>query len=75
MPYSITCSTKILTLAIPQFLFISVDVLCEFAMVPGMYILVYTQEEDSSSWGHRCTHSGAHSSKRIKPLSVVILLC
>ena len=40
MPYNITCSTKILTLAIAPFLFILVDVLCEFAMVPGVYILL-----------------------------------
>ena len=33
MSYSITCSTKILTLAIALFLFISIGVLCEFAMV------------------------------------------
>ena len=43
MPYSIPSSTKILTLATAPFLFILVDVLssvCEFAMVPGVYILV-----------------------------------
>ena len=39
MPYSISCSTKILTLVIPPFLFILVGVLCEFAILPGMYIL------------------------------------
>ena len=43
MPYSITCSTKILTLAISQFLFILVGVLFEFAMVPGVYILFFPQ--------------------------------
>ena len=45
MPYSITCSTKILTLAIAQFLFILVGVLCVFSVVPGVYILLSHQEE------------------------------
>ena len=42
----------------------------EFAMVPGVYILFSPQDEEvhSSSWGHRYTHSEAHSSKRFKPL-------
>ena len=44
MPYSITCSTKILTLAIAPFLFILVDVLGELAMLPGVYILLSFQE-------------------------------
>ena len=39
MSYSIICSTKILTLEIAPVLFLSVGVLCEFAMVPDMYIL------------------------------------
>ena len=39
MSYIVTCSTKILTLAIVLIFFISVGVLCEFAMVPGMYIV------------------------------------
>ena len=34
LSYSINCSTKVLTLAIALFSLISVDVLCEFAMVP-----------------------------------------
>ena len=46
MPYSITCSTKILILAIVPFLFILVGVLCEFAMVSGKYILLSPQEEE-----------------------------
>ena len=76
MSYSITCSTKILTLAIAPLLFILVDVLREFAMVPGVYILLSPQEEEVhySSWGHRSTHSAAHSSKKFKPLSAIILL-
>ena len=49
---------------------------CEFAMVPGVYILLSPQEEEvySSSWGQRYIHSAAHSSKRFKPLSTTILL-
>ena len=46
MSYSITCSTKILTLIIAPFLFISVDVLCKFDTVPGVYCLLFPQEED-----------------------------
>ena len=65
----ITCSTKILTLAIIPFLLILVGLLCEFDMVPGAYILLSPQEEEVrySSWGQRCTHSAVHSSKRFKP--------
>ena len=46
MPYSITYSNKILTLAIAPFLFILAGVLCEFAMVPVVYILLSHQEEE-----------------------------
>ena len=66
MPYSTTCSTKIITLAISPFLFILVDALCEFTMVVGVC---------TSSCGYRCTHSAAHPSKRFKPLSAITLLC
>ena len=43
MPYSIPSSTKILTLATAPFLFILVGILsvCEFGMVPGVYILLF----------------------------------
>ena len=40
--YGITCSTKILNLAIGPLLFISVGVLCQFAMVPDVYMLLAT---------------------------------
>ena len=40
MSHSITCSTKIFTLAVAPFLVISVGVFCGFAMVPDMYILM-----------------------------------
>ena len=48
MPYSIHSSTNILTLATAPFLFILVDILivCEFAMMPGVYIILSTQEEE-----------------------------
>ena len=47
MSYSTPSSTKILTLATAAFLFVLVDTLsvCEFAMVPGVYILLCSQEE------------------------------
>ena len=49
MPYSITCSTKIFTFAIEPLLVILVGALCEFAMVPGVYILLFPQEEEVHS--------------------------
>ena len=47
MFYSIPSSTKILTLTTATFLFILVGALsvCEIAMPPGMYILLFPQEE------------------------------
>ena len=47
MLYSTPSSTKILILATATFLFILVGVLsvCEFAMVPVVYILLCPQEE------------------------------
>ena len=33
-------------------------------LVPGVYILLFPQEEEI----HYCTHSAVHSSKRFKPL-------
>ena len=49
MPYSITYSTKILTLAIAPFLFILIGILCEFAIVSGVYTLLSSQEEEMHS--------------------------
>ena len=48
MSYSIASSAKILTLATTPFLFILVGVIsiCEFAMVPGAYILLCPEEEE-----------------------------
>ena len=70
MPYSITCSTESFTLATAPFLFIFVGVICEFAMVPGVYILLSPQEEEIHypSSGHKCAHSAAHSPKIFKHL-------
>ena len=47
MSYSIPSSTKILNLTTAPFLFISDGALsvCEFAIVPGVYILLCFQEE------------------------------
>ena len=73
---SIICSAKILTLAIVPFLSTLVGVLCEFAMVPDVCILLSSQEEEVqySSWGHRYTQSTAYSSKKLKPLLTSITM-
>ena len=57
-------------------LFILVSILCESAMLLDVYNLLSPQEEEvhSSSCGNRCTHLAAHSSKRLNPLSVIILV-
>ena len=49
--YNISSSTKVLTLTTAPFLFISVGALsvCEFAMVPGLDILLCPQEEEVHS--------------------------
>ena len=49
MTYGITCSTKILTLAIVLFFFILFGTLCEFAMVSIAYILLSSQEGEKCS--------------------------
>ena len=46
MPYCITCSTKTLTFVTAPFLFILAGVICEFAMVLCVYILLSPQEEE-----------------------------
>ena len=71
-------STQILILAITSVLSISVSILCKFAQLPDVYIFLSPQVEEvhSSSRGYkRCTHLAAHSSKRLNPLSVTILVC
>ena len=74
---TVLLSTQIFISAIAPHLFISVSILCEFAMLPEMYLLLFPQEEEvhSSSWVDRCICLTAHSSKRLDPLSVIILAC
>ena len=50
MFHNITCSTKCLTLAIAQFLFISFGVLCEFAAMSDVFFLLSLQEEEVHSF-------------------------
>ena len=45
MPYRINYFTKINALAIAPALFILIGVICEFAVVPGVYISLSPQEE------------------------------
>ena len=47
VPYSITCSTKIFTLAIAPFVFSFSCVLCDFAKVPGVHTFFFPQEEEA----------------------------
>ena len=49
-------------LAIVPLSFISVCILCEFAMLLDVFILLSPQEEEVhfSSCGNRCTHLAAH---------------
>ena len=63
MPYSVTCSNKILILVIAP-CFILGGVLCEFA---------HEEEVHYSSWEYRCIDSVSHSSKRFKRLSGILL--
>ena len=60
-------------LPIPQLSFILVSIVCEFAMLPDVYILLSPQEEEvhTSSCGNRSAHLAAHSSKRLNLLSVI----
>ena len=68
---TVSLSTQILILAI----FILVSILCEFALLPDVYILLSPQEVHSSSTRKRCAHLTAHSLKRLSLLSVIILVC
>ena len=74
---TVSLSTENLILAIAPLSFISVAILCEFAILPDVYILLSPQEEEahSSSWGDRCTHLETHSSKLLNTLPVIILVC
>ena len=57
--------------------FVSVSILCKFAMLPDVYILLSPQEEEvhSSSWGNRGKRLVAYSPKRLNPLSFILLVC
>ena len=73
---TVSPSTQIINLVITPLSFTSASMLCEFAMLPDMYILLSPQKEKvHSSWWNRCTHLAAHSSKRLNSLSVIILVC
>ena len=56
-------------LAIVPLSFISVCVVCEFAILLDVYILLSPQKEEvhSSSYGNRCRYVAAHSLKRLNP--------
>ena len=71
MTYSVTSFTSILTLKIAPFLFISVGVLCEFAMVPDVYHLLTPHEAEM----HCFFIFGRTIIENIKSLSAIILLC
>ena len=49
MPHSITFSAKILTLAIAPISFVLAGAVCEFVLLPGVYILRPPQEEEMHS--------------------------
>ena len=67
-------STQILNLTIGPLSFISSSILCQFAMLPNVYILLSPQKEEVHSfWGDRCTPLAAYSSKRLNPLSVILV--
>ena len=68
--FSVTCSTKILTLAISPVLFISVRSLCEFAIPPDVYILLSSREKEVPHAGQMYTFSSTFI-KKIEPFSVV----
>ena len=71
------------TSTVPKVLFFkttdlyTVYLFSEYAMLLDLYVLLSLQEEEvlSSSYGNRCTHLAAHSSKRLNLLSVIILVC
>ena len=75
MPYSIPGSTKILIYILWQqhhfFILVGTLCVCEFAMVPGVYILLCPQEVRYTLLH---AHSAAQSSKRFKPLSVSVTM-
>ena len=69
-------SVKTFTLAIASLFIILVSILCKFALVADVFILLLNQEEKvhSSFWRDRCAHLAAHSWKRLNSLSAIILV-
>ena len=74
---TVSLSTEIHFLSTAPLSLISASILCELAMLPDVYILLSPQVEEvySSYWWGMCTHLEEHSSKRLNPLSVIILVC
>ena len=67
MFYSINFnSNTYFILAVASLSFISVSILCDFPMLPDMYILLSSQEKEvhSFSWVDRCAHLATHPSKK-----------
>ena len=54
--FHVTCSNKIFTLAIAPVLFVSVNRLCEFAMLTDVYMLLSPQEEEVPEETHVQAH-------------------
>ena len=70
MSYNISRYTKILTLTIASYLFILVGALsvCQFAMVPGVYILLCPKEEEVATLFFLRTQIYTFSSTIIKKI-------
>ena len=65
---------KILILAIVTLLFISVCILCEFAILLDVYILLSLRKKKCTILpvGTDLAHVAVHSLKRLNPLSIII---
>ena len=74
---SYTSSTKIFILTIALVLFISVSILCEFAMLPVVYILRFYSARGSAFYSRsdRYIYLAVYSSGRLNTLSTIILIC
>ena len=72
----ISLSTQILILTIVSLLFILVSILCDLLCCQMCTFYCPPKKmRCSSSWGGRCIHLAAHSSKRLHLLSVTKLVC
>ena len=72
MPYSVTCSTKILTLVIIPLLFILVGILCEFAKV-CVHFTVPSGRKDALFYLRADVHIQQHIYQ--KDLNLCLPLC